>query len=78
VNRREAFVRARKAGNVRFGFYVHLTAYLAVNALLIGINLITSTEHLWCKWPLLGWGVGIVAHGAAAFVLSRRASAQAG
>jgi uncharacterized membrane protein len=57
------------AKKARVGFCIHLAAYLAVNALLVSINLATSTDHLWFKWPLLGWGLGLLAHALAAFGL---------
>ena len=60
-------VARRKAG-----LYIHATVYAAVNALLITINLSTATGRLWFKWPLLGWGIGLLAHAAAAFSLSGR------
>lgn len=63
------FARAKRGGNARIGFYIHLAAYLAVNALLVSINLATSTDCLWCKWPLLGWGLGLLAHALVAFGL---------
>jgi hypothetical protein len=44
------------------GVAVHLFVYLAVNALLISINLSSSSETLWAIWPLLGWGIGLAAH----------------
>jgi len=44
------------------GVAVHLFVYLAVNALLIGVNLTTSPDNLWFFWPLLGWGLGLAAH----------------
>ena len=44
------------------GVAVHLFAYLAVNALLIGVNLIQTPDNLWFIWPLLGWGLGLAAH----------------
>ena len=44
------------------GVAVHLFVYLAVNALLIGINLTTSPDNLWLIWPLLGWGLGLAGH----------------
>ena len=68
----DSFTGARSGAEARVGFYTHLTVYLLVNALLIGINLGTSTQHLWFKWPLLGWGVGILAHAIVAFALPRR------
>ena len=68
----DRFTGARSGAGARVGFYVHLTVYLLVNALLIGINLGTSTQHLWFRWPLLGWGVGLLAHAIVAFALPRR------
>ncbi len=44
------------------GVAVHLFVYLAVNALLIFINLTRSPENIWFIWPLLGWGLGLAAH----------------
>ena len=44
------------------GFMIHFAAYLAVNILLIVINLATTPGKYWFYWPLLGWGLGIVGH----------------
>ena len=55
----DEFARAKKAAGARIALYIHLTAYVVVNALLVVINLATSARHLWCMWPLLGWGVGV-------------------
>lgn len=44
------------------GFKYHLLAYVIVNAILIVINLMNPT-HLWFFWPLIGWGIGLAAHG---------------
>lgn len=49
------------------GFYVHLAVYLLVNALLAGLDLSLSPERLWFYWPLMGWGIGVLAHAAAVF-----------
>ncbi len=65
------FARAKKVAGAKIGFYIHLTAYVAVNALLVAINLATSTEHLWFKWPLLGWGVGVLVHAIVTFALTK-------
>jgi 2TM domain len=54
------------------GFYIHLTTYILVNALLVGINLAITPDRLWVKWPLMGWGIGIVAHAAAVFTFAKR------
>ena len=56
----------------KVGLYIHATVYVAVNVLLITINLSTAPRHLWFQWPLLGWGIGLLAHAAAAFALAGR------
>jgi hypothetical protein len=58
----------------KVGLYVHATVYVAVNVLLITINLSTAPEHLWFQWPLLGWAIGLLAHAAAAFSLTGQRS----
>jgi uncharacterized membrane protein len=63
-------VRARKSSCARRGFLIHLAVYVAVNTLLVGINLATTPDTLWFPWPLAGWGVGLLAH--AGIVLARR------
>lgn len=57
----------RRAG-AKLGFYIHLVAYIAVNLLLVGINLSTTPQVLWFRWPLMGWGIGLFAHWFATFV----------
>ncbi len=49
------------------GFYSHLSVYLAVNAGLLAVNLFSSPARLWVVWPLAGWGIAIVIHGASVF-----------
>lgn len=34
-----------------------ITIFILVNLLLFTINILTSTEHLWFIYPLLGWGI---------------------
>jgi len=53
------------------GFYSHLSVYLAVNAGLLLINLFSSPGRLWVVWPLAGWGIAIVIHGASVFLGGR-------
>lgn len=47
------------------GFFFHFSAYVLVNAILIAVNLLLTPDKLWFYWPLLGWGIGILAHGLA-------------
>ncbi|MDH3580532.1 MAG: 2TM domain-containing protein [Hyphomicrobiales bacterium] len=44
------------------GVAVHLFVYIAVNALLIAVNVRSTPESLWFQWPLLGWGIGLAGH----------------
>jgi len=60
----------RQVGRLR-GFYAHLTVYLAVNAGLLVINLFSSPGRLWVAWPLAGWGIAVLIHGAAVFLGGR-------
>jgi transcriptional regulator with XRE-family HTH domain len=48
-------------------FYIHLTQYLIVIPILAGINLVGYSQYLWFVWPALGWGLGVLAHGATVF-----------
>jgi hypothetical protein len=56
----------------KVGLYIHAAVYAAVNVLLLTINLSTTPRHLWFQWPLLGWGIGLLVHAAAAFSLAGR------
>jgi hypothetical protein len=44
-------------------FYVHCGIYVAVNLVLIAINVINQDEVWWSLWALLGWGIGLLIHG---------------
>jgi hypothetical protein len=39
----------------------HLRAYIAVNVMLVAIWALTGAGYFWPIWPILGWGVGLVA-----------------
>src|SRR3954454_16536401 len=49
---------------------IHLTTYLVVNLLLIGIWAASGGGYFWPIWPILGWGIGVGCH--AAPLLARR------
>jgi hypothetical protein len=70
VENQEAYQKAKKRVEAKIGFYVHLAVYVAVNTLLIIINLLTSSQYLWFKWPLMGWGIGLFFHALGVFVFS--------
>jgi 2TM domain len=54
------------------GFRTHLIVYVAVNVLLIVLNLAGSADKLWFIWPLLGWGVGLLGHAYLVMQASKR------
>lgn len=64
----DAFERAASRERTearRLGFRIHLWVYLAVNVLLVATWALTGGSFPWFIFPLLGWGIGVVAHYAA-------------
>lgn len=61
------YEKATKYVQALKNFYIHLIVYVTVNIGLIGINLVFSSDYKWFIYPLLGWGIGIVAHGLSVF-----------
>lgn len=70
MNDQEAYGRAKRRVEAKIGFFIHLAIYIAVNILLIIINITTDPQYLWFKWPLIGWGIGVISHGIGVFFLS--------
>lgn len=67
MENQEAYQRAKHRVEAKIGFFIHLTVYIVINLLLIIINLTTSPGHLWFKWPLIGWGIGLLFHAVGVF-----------
>ncbi|MCT2563501.1 2TM domain-containing protein [Chryseobacterium herbae] len=61
---------ARRVKDLK-GFYGNLTSYCLVIPFLLALNLLTSPGHLWFYWPMLGWGIGIVAHAVSVFGIGK-------
>ena len=74
MENQEAYQRAKKRAGAKLSFYIHLSVYITVITLLAIINLSTSTDYLWFKWPLIGWGIGVLFHGMGVFVFSGKSS----
>ena len=74
MNDQEKYKKAEKIVEAKLGFYRHLIVYLAVNALLFIINIITAPRALWFYWPLIGWGIGLFLHGVGVFTHSKTSS----
>lgn len=64
---REARARhARRTSPIWKRFFVHLRIYLAVNAALMTLWVLTTAlaadDSMWFKGSLLGWGSGVFVH----------------
>jgi len=47
---------------------IHVAAFVAVNVILLHvINFVATPTVYWAFWPLLGWGIGLLAHGLATY-----------
>lgn len=57
-------------------FWIHLATYVFVSALLVTINLVSDPERFWALWPVVGWGIGVAAHGFAVFIVRKASSVQ--
>ena len=68
---RAAF-REREARLIRRrqAFLVHAAVWTAVNVMLVVIWVLVGGGHPWFLYPLFGWGVGLVAHGAGAYLMA--------
>lgn len=66
-----AYERAVKRVKELKSFYGNLISYCIVIPFLIIINVLVSPKHLWFYWPMLGWGIGVLAHGMNVFAIGR-------
>jgi len=58
---------ARRIAAAKLGWYVHALAYVAVNTLLAAISAYQSLH--WAFFPALGWGAGLLIHGAVVWLV---------
>jgi hypothetical protein len=59
---------ARRRAGKKFRFFIHLTVFIAVNALLFVINQRTTPGFSWFAFPLGGWAIGLSIHGLAVYL----------
>jgi hypothetical protein len=71
MDEQDRYARAKSRVDEIRGFYMHLAAYIAVNLLLFGINMVTSPGTLWFFWVTIFWGVGLIFHALGVFVGGR-------
>lgn len=60
----ERYDRAKQRVEILRGFYGHAIVFVFVNIGLAAYNLMLSPDRIWFVYPLAGWGIGLVAHGA--------------
>ncbi len=67
-----AAFREREARRIlrRRAWWLHGAVYLATNFSLFWIWVLTGGGHPWFLYPILGWGIGLAAHAASAFLLA--------
>ena len=58
---------ARKRANAKMGWFMHASIYAIVNLGLVALS--AATGRSWAVFPLLGWGVGLLAHGVSVWML---------
>ena len=67
-----AAFREREARQIlkKRAFYLHLAVFVAVQVMLFVVWVMVGGGFPWFLFPLMGWGIGIVAHGATAFLMA--------
>lgn len=69
---------ARKRAGAKLGWYAHASVYLLVNAVLFVVHSQGMGHRPWPIAPVLGWGLGVLLHGIAVFVLGAGSSLREG
>lgn len=57
---------ARRRARAKLGWYAHACAYILVNLFLAFLS--SRHTHSWAIFPALGWGLGLLIHGAAVWL----------
>lgn len=55
--------KEKKRARYLLGWKLHLIPYIFVSIFLCLLNISTTPRYLWCAYPVLGWGLGVVMHG---------------
>ncbi|WP_449388868.1 2TM domain-containing protein [Chryseobacterium lineare] len=67
----KSYERAQKRVKEIKSFYSNLISYCIIIPFLIIINLMTSPDNIWFYFPMLGWGIGVAAHGMSVFAIGK-------
>lgn len=74
MDKQEQYLYAKKKVEARMGFYIHLGVYLGVITLLTILNLTVDGDYFWAKWPMIGWGSGLIVHALFTFVFESKST----
>jgi hypothetical protein len=66
-NQSEAYQQARRKVRAMKGFYIHAFFFILIHSALFVVNFLATPKYLWAVFPLLGWGIGLCAHGFTVF-----------
>lgn len=75
MNEQQKLVLARRRLSAIKGFYIHAGIFVITMLALTILDFATG-DNLWFYWVLLGWGAGVLLHGAIVFGRSPRAIEQ--
>ncbi|WP_431275984.1 2TM domain-containing protein [Variovorax ureilyticus] len=67
---------ARKRAKAKMGWFIHAGIYATVNLGLVALS--AASGRAWTVFPLLGWGVGLLAHGISVWMLPPGARCSSG
>jgi hypothetical protein len=56
----------------------HVTAFVAVNVMLVAIWALSGGGYFWPVWPFMGWGIGVVSHALGTGYCSPRSTSSRG
>ncbi len=59
---------ARRRAGAKLGWYIHAAVYVMVNLFLVALA--ASRDQAWAIYPLMGWGLGLLIHGAVVFFIA--------
>ena len=59
---------ARRRAGAKMGWYIHAFVYVIVNLGLVTLS--AANGHTWAMYPLMGWGLGLLIHGAFVWILA--------
>ncbi|WP_432730923.1 2TM domain-containing protein [Variovorax sp. W6] len=59
---------ARRRAGAKMGWYIHALVYVLVNLGLVAIS--AANGRSWAMYPLMGWGLGLLIHGAVIWLIA--------